>query len=594
VLLLAGCAGKAKQSDIGDGELRRALDELDSRVAIQHKVGPTQLEGTNHFVDRTESYGLANVEAVAFYAVDLNRDTHPDLVVLPGYYSQPRFFLFDPATRRFDQTGDSPFSETVSAGLMSFADFNRDGVPDVVVGVLNQRGEFSKIPVSLWYGAWDKGLLRFQRAADFPVLPAEPTSAFVISDVDLDGRLDLFIGNWFQDHKGSVIPSADRLLVNTSEGWVDRSDWLQGERDKSTSDLYPPKARPTYAASSCDMDQDGFPDILTASSSGYANKLWLNRAPRPGPTMEGRRFEDVGPASGYAADAQGLLVPTGGGRTFSTVCADYNDDGIMDVFLGELTHSWDPLSADRSSVLTGARPTLPLSFLRTEYMSDGGGDNWNQGDKRAQWSDFNLDGLVDLLVDNSGFPPTSRLVAFRQDDTRAFVNVAAEWGVDLLNPLGSITLDLNLDGRLDIITAQSNVRQANIKNRVWVLENQLATTGRAYVFHLDGEAANEQGLGAMVMLYTLKGAQQVVQRRWNELVQGGLPSQNPPGVHFGVDEEAKLVGVKVRWPILRRERRPQRPLERLYPLKGNGQARQEWTLCEDGRALPGRLPCLAR
>lgn len=590
LFILFSCSSKEVKKVSGASELDRALKALPAEDAARPVYGPTASQG---FRDKTADYGLDKIEGVWFGAVDLNRDQYDDLVVLPGYFHQAHFFLFDPVQKKFVETA-SRFSEPTPSSYLAFADFNRDGVMDVLSGVLNQRGEFTKIPLQLWKGRWDEqGQLQFLRDETFVKLAPGPTSSVALIDVNLDGRLDIFVGNWYSEYKNSLIPTADTLLLNTATGWEERADWLIGESDKSVNELFPRAAKPTYGASTCDMDQDGWPDILTASSGGHANKLWLNRPPLPGSRDDGRRFIDVGRDSRFAHDANGGLVPTGGGRTFTAICADYNDDGIMDAFLGEQTHGWDNLAVDRSSVLTGARQVPPLSFLRTEYMSDSNSENWNQGDKRASWVDLNLDGFVDILVDNSGFPPNSRLVAFRQDETRAFVNVASQWGLDLVNPVGSILMDLNQDGRLDIITGQTNIRQSDIKGRIYVLENQLSDTGRAKLFYLDGKQANAKGIGAMLMLYTIVDGKQVVQRRWNETIQGGLASQNAEGVHFGVAENAKVLGVKVRWPVLKSgSARTGSVLERMYPIKENPRRKLEvWTLCEDGRAILGRFSC---
>ncbi|MBY0518366.1 MAG: CRTAC1 family protein [Bacteriovoracaceae bacterium] len=593
LLLVISCSSsKAPEAIPSEAELEETLSSLSKEGSKPIDFGPTLSTGSNRFVDKTLDYGLQDVEGVTFAMIDLNRDLIDDLVVLPGYFSQPRFFIFDVNEMKFKEADYEPVKEVLQASFLVFADFNRDGITDMAVGVLNQRGEFTKLPVTLWNGSYNQNQkLIFTKNLKFPELPAEPASSIVAVDVNLDGRLDLFIGNWFHEHDKNLLPTADRLLINYPDGWVDHSDWLTGESNKSSDDLYPPLSKPTYGASSCDVDQDGWPDILTANSVGHYNKLWMNRSK---PTSEARRFEDMGKESGMAADPQGILVPTGGGRSFSAVCADYNDDGVMDLFLGELTHGWDNLSVDRSSVLTGNKITYPPSFLRTEYMSDAAADNWNQGDKRAQWVDLNLDGLVDILVDNSGFPPDSRLVAFAQDETRAFLNVAHQWGMDIVNPTGTIVADFNNDGKPDILTGQSNIRRSSMKNRLYVLENQLSLPGRrAIKFYLQGKEANQQGLGAMVMLYTEREGKKVIQRRWNEFSQGGIPSQNPAGVHFGVDATTKILGVKVRWPIKQtRSVLRGKALERLYSIHDTPNAEfQIYTLCENGSIQPGRFNC---
>ena len=307
-----------------------------------------------------------------------------------------------------------------------------------------------------------------------------------------------------------------------------------------------------------------------------------------------RYFDDVGPISNYASDPEGSLVPTGGGRSFFSACTDYNDDGIMDMFLGELSHAYDNDSVDKSSVLTGSRETYPPYFMRTEYLSDATSESWNQGDRRAIWLDYNIDGFVDLVVDNSGFPPYSRLVLFEQDETRAFLNIGSRAGLDIVNPSGTITLDLNQDGLPDLITSQNKIRKADIPERLYVFENNSERAGRRSIkVHLHGIKSNASAIGAMVMLYTQTDTKKIVQRRWVELSQGGLPSQNESGTIFGVSAGVEVVGVKVRWPFANKTGLGSGTvLEKLYPLKAFPEKDYlEVTLCEDGKVLAGKTTC---
>jgi hypothetical protein len=307
-----------------------------------------------------------------------------------------------------------------------------------------------------------------------------------------------------------------------------------------------------------------------------------------------RYFDDVGPVSNYGSDPDGSLIPTGGGRSFFSSCTDYNDDGIMDLFLGELSHAYDNESVDRSSILTGSRETYPPFFLRTEYLSDATSEAWNQGDRRGLWMDYNVDGKVDLVVDNSGFPPYSRLVLFEQDESRAFLNVGSQAGIDIVNPTGTIAIDLNQDGLMDLITAQNKIRKADITERLFVFENHTPREGRKSIrVHLHGIKSNAAAIGSMVMLYTMSGDKKLVQRRWTEMTQGGLPSQNEEGITFGVPAGYEAVGIKVRWPFVRKVGRGSGTvLEKLYSLKNlPSKEHLEVTACENGQLLPGDVPC---
>jgi hypothetical protein len=183
---------------------------------------------------------------------------------------------------------------------------------------------------------------------------------------------------------------------------------------------------------------------------------------------------------------------------------------------------------------------------------------------------------------------------FEQDETRAFSNVAGQLGLDIVNPIGTITLDLNNDGLPDIITAQNNIRRYDIQPRLYAFENQLKLPGRkAIKVHLNGIKSNTQGLGAMVMLFTKKEKKKIIQRRWVEYSQGGLMSQNEEGVHFGIDAGVEVAGLKVRWPFMVRTGFKQgEVIEKLYSIKEFMKKDFiEITVCEDGKVLPGHMSC---
>lgn len=591
LILFLSCSSQAPLSkEEQDFKLDSELNSLS--VKIKNENYGTTLKENVPFVDKTEEYGLTGYKAIAMNAVDLNFDGYTDLVLVPNYYGRPIFLIFDPKTRRFMPWDHDPLPNDFESSFVVFADLNNDKIPDMLVGVLNQKSEMQKHPVRLYMGKVENKKINFRLASHFVDLPPRPTSSISVIDYNLDGYLDLFIGNWFDRKGNDYIPSADYLIQNNQgQKFEDISQKLTDEQKKSEAQIYPPEAKPTYGSSTCDIDQNGFPDILTVSSNGYKNKLWMNLADA---AYGERHFKDIGAESLYAADPNGLLLPSGGGRSFFSACADYNKDQIMDIFIGELSHAYDNESVDRSSILTGSKTTYPPYFMRTEYLSDVNSESWNQGDRRGVWVDINNDGRVDLLVDNSGFPPHSRLVLFEQDETNAFVNKAVEYGIDFVNPMGTIVLDLNKDGRMDIISAQNNIRRADLSPRLYVFENNIPSNGHKSIrIHLDGTRSNSQGIGAMVMLYTVKGEEKEIQTRWVEYSQGGLPSQNESGVHFGVDKSHSVLGVKVRWPVRKNKSdRLSGPIEKLYSLKEfiSGSV-TEVTLCENGKVLKGKVSC---
>ena len=231
----------------------------------------------------------------------------------------------------------------------------------------------------------------------------EPVSSVALFDFDGDGELDLYSGNWFDSSQKNSRPVPDGLYRGERGFFKNSSFLLKGEREYSKEFKTYTRATPTSGVMACDVDQNGYTDILVASSSGFANKMWLN-LPHP-LKKEERSFVDYAQSSSLAFDGEGSIDRHNGGHTFYAVCADYNNDGVMDLALGELFHSYSPESRDRSSLLRGVEKSFPPRFIRTEYHQGDGTGFWSQGDRRAIWWDYNLDGRLDLLVDNSGFPP---------------------------------------------------------------------------------------------------------------------------------------------------------------------------------------------
>jgi len=540
------------------------------------------------FIDKAEYYGLDKIKAYNLNVVDLNGDDYSDIVVLPSFYSEPQFYYFNIAKKKFIR-GESPFPEAIKASYLLFYDINNDKILDAITGVLNQKTEVSKEPFRIYHGKLrkDKSLHFVEFKTN---LKASPNSSVGLIDYNLDGQLDFYISNWFGRHKGNPIPHRDVLLSKTDKGYEDISRFLVGETKQNADKAMYINATPTYGVQVCDMDQNGYPDILTSSTNHYPNKLWMNRYKF---REEYRYFENVAVKSGYASDTEGLLNTQGGGRTFGVACADYNNDGIMDVFLGELTHNYDNEGVDKSSILTGRTLKSSPRFFRTEYTQDSFDPNWHQADRRAIWADMNNDGLLDLLVDNSGYPPYTNLVYFEQHPDHSFSNMAKEYGLNIMNPISTVVLDVNRDGKLDILTSQSTIRDDAIAPRMHLFENNLDMNGnKSLRFYLRGKKSNYHGLNATVVLKVKKGKEYIYRTQNVAYSYGALPPQNEEGIHFGVTPDEEIINVTVRWPYSTKLNENRSSIEKIYSLKLDIADYMYITLCEEGDYLIGRRECL--
>jgi enediyne biosynthesis protein E4 len=554
-------------------------------------VVPGPLLPGEYFIDKTNDYGLSQVQATHLYAVDFNLDGHVDLVTLPTHYSIPEFYSFNPKVRKFQKVGYNPFPEIFRAHFLSFVDLNKDGLLDVIVGSLNQKNELTQYPLRLFRAKKNADFVSYEEVKDaFPnyILPNSSISVF---DYDLDGNLDLYQGNWFKE---SLDPSkgpelvGDKLYRGKNYFFQDVSFLLEEEKEFSytESDVY--FLRPTYGVSSCDIDQNGFPDIMTSSSSGYENKLYLNLA-KVG--FSDRYLKNFARTSGFGSDENGLLSPRGGGNSFFSVCADYNNDSFMDVVQGELIHPYDEANKDRSSILTGTSSEFPPKFLRTDFYFEQDAESSSQGHRRGLWVDLNSDGLLDLVVENSGFPPHSRAIVFIQESNHAFVDKSRELGLDVLNPSGTVSADVNQDGKIDLIMGQSNIRDSKLIPRLYLFENQMISQHEKNIkIYLQGKYSNINALGAMVILKTNKE----FYRRYVEYSYGPMPSQNESFIHFAWnDPEEQIEEIEVRWPIALKDSSGRHvPLSKKYLVKNQLiKSSTTLTLCETGKILEKKASC---
>ena len=540
-------------------------------VGFKVPVDPSPKKANGLLTDATKLYGLESKLSVKNYIVDFNNDGYFDLVSLPEFYDRPHFYQFDKTSKKFKLINYSPFPEMLRASYLIWSDFDKDGVIDVIVGTLVQRSRLALEKLRMFQGQLKSGKIAFQEKEGIG-LPPLPAGSVSLIDFDLDGLLDIFIANWIDQSKGEKVKLVRDYLLKATEPFKfrDESYRLNGELRKEKGQLI--TIKPSIGSSTCDIDKNGWPDILTTSTHGYANKLWLNRLNK----KTGNEFSNFAKSSHYAGDDAGVLDLAGNGSTFHSACTDYNDDGIIDVFLGEQTHSYDSDKRDRSSLLTGYSLKFPPLFFRSPYINEND-KNWNQSDRRGIWLDIDNDGLLDLLVENSGFPPKTRLITFLQNPDYSFKEYSDKSGADIVNPSGVVNVDLNGDGKEDLIVGQTNVRDGNIPQRVWVFENKNKLQARGVRLFLRGKKSNSFGLGSLLIAKTNRR----VITRFVEFSRGSLPSSNAMYTTISLQPGEKISYLDVKWP----HKTLEKPVR--YWFKKTDKL-SEYTLCESGKKKRGR------
>lgn len=426
------------------------------------------------FVEVTAEVGLAKSDtleplATGIVAGDLDGDGWDDLVaaVFPAQRETPE----GPRTRfvfmsRESADGRVFVDATEASGLLATRDgAGGRGFSVTSLGDLDNDGDLDAIAcpgsgedtvVDPCAAFLNDGSAHFELAP-----PSEledevfwvPSS--VMLDWDRDGVLDFWPGTVGQWAYGPALTSRPRLYRGLGDGtFVDASAdaGLPDTLIGGSNDW-----RINFGVTSCDLDRDGDREVLTANYYMQPNYAFFD---------EDGVFNDYAGGLGLAHDD----VPPvdAGGHTFSIACGDLDDDGDVDLMTAELRHAWVASESDRSEVLRNdppqgatidrlVRPGNPATGIDRQHI----GDAWTEGDNIAMFVDVDLDGRKDVVVASSNYPQQNAsdpdwthtwLWHQREDGTFEDLTDQTPWGgLDQQSLEGPALVDFDHDGDLDLV-----------------------------------------------------------------------------------------------------------------------------------------------
>jgi len=470
--------------------------------------------------------------------------------------------------------------ETMPGGVAAF-DYNNDGLTDIFftngASIPSLEKDAPKFFNRLYRN--DGGMHFTDVTSESGIAGAGYSMGAAAADYNNDGHTDLFVAGVYRN----------MLYRNLGNGKFEDVTEAAGIKSDKWS----------VAAGWFDYDNDGWLDLFVVNYAhwtpdfdrycgerdrnlrvychpkyfeGLPNTLYRNR--RDG------TFEDVTAKAGIEAHI---------GRGMSVAFADYDNDGLMDIFVtndnmpnflfrnrGDGTFKEVALEAGVALTNNG----LPIASMGADfrdYDNDGLPDlnitalaretfplfkNLGKGvfqdathrsrlatltTTRSGWSngffDFNNDGWKDLFTANSDvndlidlfqsthYKQPNSLFANLQDGT--FEDVSIEAGFTLARAhRGSAFADFNNDGRIDIV-----VSALGEPTELW--QNISPDVHRWLILKLVGTRSNRDGIGAVIRMGN----------QCNHATTAvGYASSSPPLVHFGTGKLEKIEQLEIRWP----------------------------------------------
>ncbi len=289
-------------------------------------------------------------------------------------------------------------------GHAVWADFDGDGWVDVLIGdtlfrnIEGERFERVELPegVGAMGGTWgdatgdgnldvftfgssfalalNNGDGTFTRSDGLPEIPISLSRGACWVDVTANGRLDLYIAGYETWQEEVYL---DVILINEGDGEFSLG-W------QST----PEGRRSARGVTAADFNDSGHADIYVSNYRLQPNYLWLNDGSLP--------MEEIAAEHGVAGVAKSEIDYTGGisypvsGHTIGSAWGDLDNDGWIDLFVGNFSHP--PAYQDRPQFL---RNTGPPDW-RFEDMSERAGLHWQESYASPTLADYNNSGYLDL------------------------------------------------------------------------------------------------------------------------------------------------------------------------------------------------------
>ncbi len=425
-------------------------------------------------------------------------------------------------------TGNGPFNRGILIG-----DYNNDGYEDIFV-VANDGNcrLFKNLTDGIFEDVTDM--------AGIHPIGLSMTGAWI--DIDNDGDLDLFIGNYYT----SASPVGNYFYLNNGDGTFSDISVSSGLNSNSQ----------TRSVHILDIDLDGYLDIYVCNlleqniywrnngNNTFTNYTFFSGLSDTGISMGAVFFDydndgDQDIYLTHDGNQANIMYENNGFGAFTNVSSvtnlnvagqgmgvdhgDINNDGHLDIYVTNLGANF--------LLLNNGNGTY-TEIAELAGVTDGGGMGWG-----CFFLDYDNDGWEDLYVinDSSFSPATNKL--YKNNSNNTFTLVSEN------NPLqsfyagkGGHWADLNNDGYPEIIVAN---REDEIG--VQIFENN--NSGNNWIgLELEGTSDSKDACGTRVQVNTINGT------KLDEVTCGSsYAAMGSPRIYFGLGQ-GEVSNILITWP----------------------------------------------
>ncbi|MEM6631838.1 MAG: FG-GAP-like repeat-containing protein [Bacteroidota bacterium] len=371
----------------------------------------------------------------------------------------------------------------VTTGVIT-GDLDNDGYKDVLL--TTQRG-FSHL---LLRNKGDKTFENLTHSAGLGGIEAYGLAASM-ADINLDGLLDIYIGNYIE--KDQVLRTADRDTVlgfahecHTNQLYLNMGDWTFQEVSEAWG---VGDAGCALATAFSDFDGDHDPDLLVANDFGewvLPNALFRNQYPEP-------QFMNISRTSGMDLGIYGMGIALG----------DYDQDLDLDYYITNLgANVLMENNTDGTFSEVAAEAGIADTYGLDSLLAVGWG---------TVFMDMDNDADLDVYVVN-GYVPAAHFIDNKQENPNKFFENVGKGKFqevrlegDLSSPQrgrGLACADIDGDGDLDFLVANTT-RQASTQDihQLELYRNESSFGNNWLDIQFIGRQANRDGIGSKVYAY---------------------------------------------------------------------------------------------